>query len=176
VPDLRLLPARWPELESVWIGAGPVPDVLHRMLNGLAWLVRWRLLPSLLPLAGLFHWVISHVQWGEHRGGMFVRVEGVDRQGQARRRCWDLVAEGDDGPLIPSMAIAALVRRYLAGRRPMPGARPATGELGLADYEELFSTRTIYTGRRDLPPASGYCRSSPRAGSASQSSHSRPSL
>lgn len=150
VPDLRLLPARWPELESVWIGAGPVPELLHRMLNGLAWLVRWGLLPSLLPLAGLFHWVIGHVGWGEHRGGMFVRVEGVDRQGRLRQRAWDLVAEGDDGPLIPSMAVAALVRRYLAGARPAPGARPATGELSLADYEDLFRARAIYAGRREL--------------------------
>ncbi len=155
VPDLRLLPARWPELESVWAGAAPVPEVLHRMLNGLAWLVRWRLLPSLLPLAGLFHWVIGRVRWGEHRGGMFVLVEGVDRQGAARRRSWDLLAEGDDGPLIPSMAVAALVRRCLAGRRPAPGARPATGELELADYEELFSTRTIHAGRRELGPGHG---------------------
>jgi hypothetical protein len=34
----------------VWIGAGPVPEILHRALNGLAWLVRLRLLPSLPPL------------------------------------------------------------------------------------------------------------------------------
>lgn len=155
VPDLRLLPARWPELEWVWTGAAPVPELLHRMLNGLAWLVRWRLLPSLLPLAGLFHWVISHAGWGEHRGGMFVRVEGLDRQGRARRRAWDLVAEGDDGPLIPSMAVAALVRRYLAGARPAVGARPATGELELPDYEELFRGRTIYTGRRELGDGQG---------------------
>lgn len=153
VPDLRLLPARWPELESVWTGAGPVPEVLHRMLNGLAWLVRWRLLPTLLPLAGLFHWVISHVSWGAHRGGMFVRVEGVDREGRARRRSWDLVAEGDDGPLIPSMAVAALVRRCLAGQRPTPGARPAAGELELRDYETLFRGRAIYSARRDLGDA-----------------------
>lgn len=150
VPDLRLLPVRWPELESVWIGAGPVPQLLHRMLNGLAWLVRWRLLPSLLPLARLFHWVIGHAEWGEHRGGMFVRVEGVDHKGQLRQRAWDLVAEGDDGPLIPAMAVAALVRRCLAGRPPAPGARPATGELDLADYEELFRSRTIYAGCREL--------------------------
>lgn len=150
VPDLRLLPAHWPELEWVWTGAAPVPELLHRMLNGLAWLVHWRLLPTLLPLAGLFHWVISRVRWGEHRGGMFVLVEGVDRQGRARRRCWDLLAESDDGPLIPSMAVAALVRRCLAGQRPAVGARAAIGELCLADYEVLFGARTIYTGRREL--------------------------
>ena len=57
--------------------------------------------------------------------------------------------------MIPAMAVAALVRRCLAGRRPAAGARPATGELGLGDYEELFSTRTIHAGRRELEPAAG---------------------
>ena len=62
------------------------------------------------------------------------------------------MAEGDDGPLIPSMAVAALVRRTLGGARPAPGARPAIGELSLADYEGLFSTRAIHAGRRELEP------------------------
>ena len=46
------------------------------MLRGLAWLVRLRLLPSLSPLAGLLHWGSRTFRWGEHRGGMFVEVEG----------------------------------------------------------------------------------------------------
>jgi hypothetical protein len=62
VPDLQVLPDLWPQLDSVWMGAGPVPEVLHRMLNGLAWLVRLRLLPSLLQLARLFHFVSNVVR------------------------------------------------------------------------------------------------------------------
>src|SRR5205085_606043 len=69
VPDLRILPALWPQLRTVWMGAGPVPEILHRGLICLAWLVRWRLLPSLSPFAGLFHRVINVARWGEHRGG-----------------------------------------------------------------------------------------------------------
>ena len=52
VPDLQVLLGLWPGLRSVWIGAGPVPEIWHRALNALAWAVRLRLLPSLLPLAG----------------------------------------------------------------------------------------------------------------------------
>ena len=61
-----------------------------------------------------------------------------------------MIAEAADGPFIPSMAVAALVRRCLAGRKPAAGARPASGELDLPDYEELFRARTIYSGRREL--------------------------
>ncbi|MBV9861399.1 MAG: DUF4166 domain-containing protein [Alphaproteobacteria bacterium] len=149
VPDLRVLPELWPEAEEVWMGAGPVPEILHRVLIGLAWLVRLRLLPTAAPLAGLMHWVTNHARWGEHRGGMFVEVAGADGSGAPRRRSWHLLAEGEDGPLIPSMAVEAIVRNVLAGRKPAAGARACVRDLELGDYEALFSRRTIYTGIRD---------------------------
>jgi hypothetical protein len=152
VPDLKVLPDLWPGLESVWMGAGPVPETLHRMLNGLAWLVRLRLLPSLLPFSLLIHEVSNRVRWGEHRGGMFVVITGTDARGTPVKRSWHLLAEGDDGPLIPSMACQAIIERCLAGRRPMTGARAATTDLELEDYEALFARRTISTGTRTSDP------------------------
>ncbi len=149
VPDLQALPALWPELRNVWMGAGPVPEILHRALNGLAWLVRLGLLPSLSPFAPLFHRVINVLRWGEHRGGMFVAIEGLADDGHVRRRSWHLLAEGDDGPLIPSMAAAAIILRSLEGGKPAPGARAATRALELADYGALFARRRIDTGSRD---------------------------
>jgi hypothetical protein len=59
------------------------------------------------------------------------------------------LAEGNDGPLIPSMAVEALVRKVLAGHQPAPGARAAVRDLELRDYEALFAGRTIYTGFRN---------------------------
>ena len=135
VPDLAVLPELWPGLRSIWMGAGPVPEILHRALNALAWLVRFKLLPSLSPLAPLMHWATNVLRWGEHRGGMYVSVEGVRDDGVAVERSWHLVAEGDDGPFIPSMAAEAIIRHCLDGRQPRTGARPATSELELQDYE-----------------------------------------
>jgi hypothetical protein len=149
VPDLQVLPELWHELDSVWMGAGPVPEILHRMLIGLAWMVRLKILPSLLPFASLFHFVINVLRWGEHRGGMFVLIEGTDRNGKTIERSWHLLAEGDDGPYIPSMAVEAIVKRSLSGQTPPPGARPATNDLELEDYEAIFSKRTIYPGHRE---------------------------
>ena len=126
VPDLQVLPPLWPGVRTVWMGAGPVPEVLHRALNGLSWLVRWKILPSLTPLAPLFHRVIGFLRWGEHRGGMFVRVEGRTADRQQLTRTWHLLAEGEDGPLIPSMACEAIIRRILDGRP--PAARGTTGD------------------------------------------------
>lgn len=145
VPDLKVLAEEWPRVGSVWMGAGPVPEVLHRCLIGLAWLVRLRWLPSLSFFAPLFHLAINTLRWGEHRGGMFVKLEG-SAGGVAVERTWHLLAEGEDGPLIPSMAVEAIVRKCLDGAKPSAGARPATGDLELEDYEALFERRTIYTG------------------------------
>ncbi len=148
VPDLQLLPEVAPGVKTLWIGAGPVPEVLHLCLNGLAWLVRWKLLPSLTVFAPLFHFVINVLRWGEHRGGMFIAIEGESEDGKKIERSWHLLAEGEDGPFIPSMAVQAIIRNCLRGRQPDGGARPALRELELADYEAIFRDRTIYTGCR----------------------------
>ncbi len=150
VPDLLLVPRVRPDARSVWMGAGPVPVLFHRMLIGLAWLVRLRVLRSLAPAAPVFLRVINLLRWGEHRGGMFVELTGTDRAGAALAASWHLLAEGSDGPLIPSMAVEALLRKRLAGERPAPGARPAVDALDLDDYDRLFAGRGIHTGiRRD---------------------------
>jgi hypothetical protein len=148
VPDARVLSALWPELHRVWIGAGPAPEILHRALIALAWTVRFGLMGSASPLAPLMHWATNTLRWGEHRGGMFVELKGADAEGWAETRSWHLLAEGADGPLIPSMAAQAIVRKHLEGAPPRPGARACIDEIELCDYEKLFARRTIYTGVR----------------------------
>ena len=154
-PDLALARA-WPKaagLRELWTAAGPRPELLHRVLRLLAWLVRLKILPSLTPLAELLHWGSTVFTWGEHRGGMFVEIEGEGPAG-AVRRAWHLVAEGEDGPFIPSIGAATVIRRVLDGAGPKPGARPAAGEVTLQDYEAVFDTLHIQTGVWSAAPAS----------------------
>lgn len=154
VPDLTILPRLWPSVRSIWMGAGPRPELLHRMLNACAWLVSLGLPLPLTALSGVFYAAKTRLSWGEDRGGMFVRVAGLDGEGAAAARSWALTAEGDDGPFIPSMAAAAIILRILDGRPPQPGARSAAGAVSLADYQPLFDARRIVTGVRDELPAS----------------------
>lgn len=149
VPDLRELPRLWPGVRSVWMGAGPVPEIWHRGLNLMALLVRWKVLPSLTFLAPLFHGVIDRLAWGEHRGGMIVEMTGTAPDGRPVARSWHLVAEGEGGPFIPSMAAEVLIRHHLDGRPPPAGARSAATALELADYEPSFAARGIIHGFRD---------------------------
>ena len=108
---------------------------------------------------GLMHWAINiaalgrasrrHVRGGGRRA----------RTASASTRSWHMIAEGDDGPFIPAMACAAIIRNCLDGQRPAPGARPATGDLELEDYERLFARRAIHAGMREVPPRRPRCRS-----------------
>lgn len=155
VPDLRALAELWPAARDIWIGAAPVPEIFHRAFIALAWLVRLRLVRSLAILAPVIHRVTSALRWGEHRSGMFMDVRGADETGKPVRRSWHLTAEGDDGPYIPAMAVAALVRKTLDEQAPEPGARAATRDLELADYERLFAGRAIGWGVRHEPMPDG---------------------
>ncbi len=131
VPDLRVLPEIWPDARTVWMGAGPVPEILHRALIGFAWLVRWRVLPSLTPIVGLIRFVMNRIRWGEDRGGMFVEITGRSEGSKPTRKSWHLLAEGRDGPLIPCMAIEAVIRKLMNGDILQSGARTPIEDLAL---------------------------------------------
>jgi hypothetical protein len=147
VPDLQVIPPEYAMLRDIWMGAGPVPEVLHRILNLLAKARARFSLPSMVPLSGLFYTVLNMMKFGEHRGGMFVRARGL-RDGKNIEQSWHLLAEGDDGPYIPSMAIEAIIRKLIAGERLEAGARPATHALEISDYDALFHGRSIFAGFR----------------------------
>lgn len=149
VPDLGVLRELWPSAETVWVGAGPVPEILHRALAACAWLVRLKLIRSLSSLAPLMHFATNNFRWGEHRGGMFVEVQGEDASGAKTVRSWHMIAEGDDGPLIPSMAAASIIGKMLDGKPPAIGARASVSDLELEDYAVQFAGREIVTGIRE---------------------------
>ena len=157
VPDLQLLSDEWPEVKDVWMGAAPEPAVLHSLLRWFAGLVKLGLVPSLASLARLIHATANNVRWGEHRGGMFVEVRGEAEDGQSVTRSGHLLAEGHHGLYIPSMAVEAIIRKWLDGRPPRAGARPATAELESSDYRRVFADRPISTGTRNGTGTSDQC-------------------
>ncbi len=147
VPDLQIIPPEHPTLTDIWMGAGPVPETLHRVLNLLS-MARARFkLPSLVPFSKLFYLVLNMVKFGEHRGGMFVHAQGTTN-GKIIEQSWHLLAEGNDGPYIPSMTIEAIIRKFLIDQKPDTGARSGANALELSDYDNLFNNKKIYTGFR----------------------------
>jgi hypothetical protein len=137
VPDLEILPVLWPGLKTAWFGVGTRPRIFHFCMIAAAWLVRLRLLPALTWLARPMHFVSRSFTWGDHRSGMYIRVDG-QREGRKASRSWSLIADGDAGPNIPVMAAAVAVRRLAEGVPLAAGARAADRDFKLADYEPWF--------------------------------------
>jgi hypothetical protein len=65
---------------------------------------------------------------------MHVRATGVLPNGQTCTRTWHLVATDGDGPFVPTLAAAALIRKLKSGAAGWPGAMPCIGLLTLDDF------------------------------------------
>ena len=100
---------------------------------------------SLQPLAPMFRRLADLlIRFGSDRGGMFVEARGKDGEGRDVRATWSLVAEGGDGPVIPSLPALAILRRLAAGEL-APGATPCVGLLSLDAIEAEFLPYRIET-------------------------------
>jgi hypothetical protein len=84
--------------------------------------------PALKRMADWFQ------RFGTDAGAMHVSVAG-ELAGRSVTRHWDLVATHGDGPYVPTLAAAALVRRLATGIPVEPGALPCLGLLALSDFE-----------------------------------------
>ncbi len=146
--DLDLAPARLAVRDTAVFRAGLELPVLHLGLLAASLAVRLRLLPSLLPFAAAFRRIAAWFEpFGSDRGGMQVTAAGLDAAGRPVRAAWTLVAEGGDGPFIPTLpALAAL--RTIAGAA--PGARPCL--LPLAAIEAEFAPYRITASRHAAHP------------------------
>jgi hypothetical protein len=113
--------------------AGLELPVLHLGLWGLSFLVRWRILRSLEPLAALLRGIATLLEpFGTDRGGMIVRAVGRLPRGGHELRSWTLIAEAGDGPEIPALVARVLCRKAL-DRRLVSGARACLAEASLAE-------------------------------------------
>lgn len=148
VPDLQILPDQNKSIKNIWLGVGPTPEFLHRSLIVMAKIRKSLKLKPFTKLSPLFQQVLNFIKIGEHRGGMFIEATGI-KNGRQVKRSWHMIAEGDDGPYIPSMAAEGIIRKMLAGKYPVTGARVATKELKLKDYKMLFDGKPIYYGFRE---------------------------
>lgn len=135
VPDLTLLPHRHPGKPQVRFGAGLELRTLHRGMNTMALMTRlglvrdWSVYASLLKRAADVFKTL-----GTDAGGMHVTVEGISAEGDLGSRTWHLVATHGDGPYVPTLAAAALVRKLKSADGPLVGARPCVGILSLEDF------------------------------------------
>jgi len=153
VPDLELLPRRYPAVQSVTFRASLEVSLQHAVLWSMG---AWRRLGLPLPVARLgaaLDRVGTWLNWlGSDTGGMVVRVSGRDAAGERRSLTWELVARRNHGPEIPCMATVLLAERLAANESDWgaPGARVCMGMLRLADFEREFARYDISSDVKNI--------------------------
>jgi hypothetical protein len=135
VPDLVLLPPRYPGRPQLRFGAGLELRALHRGMNAMALATRLGLVRDWSVHAGWLKRMADALKGlGTDAGAMHVTVTGRQPRGGTQTRTWHLVATHGDGPFVPTLAAAALVRKLQHGELPFIGARPCVGCLTLDDF------------------------------------------
>lgn len=147
VPDLDLLPERYPDAETVRFRAGVEVGAFHIGLYALSWLVRAGLVGDAArharPLLAMKRRLSS---LGGDRGGMLVVVEGTGRDGAMLKRQWHLVAGSGHGPYVPTLAATILAKRLARGTANLVGAMPCLDLLTPAEVAAEVADLDIEMG------------------------------
>ena len=154
VPDLELLPERYPTLRKAMFRAGAEFSLLNRALGLMARLVSRRMLDSLQSLTGLAGLAFAMLRrFGSGRSGMVVDVTGA-RGGVLVARRWCLIAEEGDGLWVPALASALLADKLDQGGVPA-GARIGVNLLSLEEFRAAFAGLKIAdaVSDREVPPS-----------------------
>jgi NAD(P)-dependent dehydrogenase (short-subunit alcohol dehydrogenase family) len=146
VPDLALLPARYPGVQTVSFRAALEVSLQHYALWLLAQCRRMGLGLPMARWGAHFDRVGTWLNWlGSDTGGMRVRLRGFDNAGQEKCLTWELLAEDNHGPEIPCMAAVILANRHHRGDAFPSGAQVCMGILKLSDFEPEFARWGIKT-------------------------------
>src|SRR5215470_2144976 len=136
VPDLSLLPERYPALRAVRFDAALELAAAQFGMACLAGLARIGVLRQPERLAALALRMARGLdRFGTDVGGMHVAVEGIAATGQPLRRASYLVARQGHGPQIPCIPAIVLARKLARGEPIAPGARACIGMMTLEEFE-----------------------------------------
>jgi hypothetical protein len=152
VPDLELLPQRYPSARTVEFRAALEVGIQHFVLWFLAALrQRGVSIPVDRWAVGLDRVATTLDRFGGEYGGMLVAATGTAADGSRRRVCWQLMVPAIDGPEIPCMAAILLARRLARGQLLQRGAHPCMGFLMLRDFKSEFSRWNVRTRIEESP-------------------------
>lgn len=135
IPDLDLLPRRYPDLQTVRFRAGLAMAPMHFGMWGLSWAARVGVLRKPERLAEPLLWVKRRLKgFGGSTGAMFVTLKGRARDGKQIEATWHLLAPDGRGPYVPPTPAVVITRKLLAGEIAARGAMPAVGLMSLAEF------------------------------------------
>ena len=152
IPDLELLPQRYPGVQDVMFRAALEVRLGQQGMAALAWLRQRGLLPRLSGWAGLLNRAgLLLDPWGSPVGGMVMRLRGTGLDGQPLQLAWHITAGDHHGPEIPCMAAILLARKLAQGVALSPGASPCMGWLKLDEFAPEFNRWGMVTDLVEEP-------------------------
>lgn len=143
-PEALALPQH---IQNIEMMAGPRPTVLHRVLVLLSRLRQRRLFPKLSIFTGMMNAVQKMLSIGDGRSGMIVSTD-TEKSGFV---LWHLIATDPDGPNIPILPAAILVKKILSGDKLSPGAYHGGGQVNLTEFRNEWQDLKIIDGFRAKP-------------------------
>lgn len=146
VPDLTLLPQRYPGVKTVQFRAALELRVQHFALWLVATLRRIGVPFAIERWAHPLNRFASVLDvFGTDRGGMLISLEGVGKNGGRTQLEWHLTADAGHGPEIPCMAAIILARKLARGEMSVRGAQACMGLLELTAFDPEFKKWNIST-------------------------------
>ncbi|MGY4515184.1 saccharopine dehydrogenase NADP-binding domain-containing protein [Lysobacter sp. HA18] len=144
VPDLSVLPSRYPTLRHCDFRAGLELRRMHFGLWLASWLVRVGAVRSLArwarPLLRMSEWWQAT---GSDVGIMTVEMRGVGHDGKAKHVMWSIVARDGSGPQIPATAAVVLARKLARDELPNSGARSCVDLFTLDEFMQALENFSI---------------------------------
>lgn len=111
----------------------------------LGLMVKWGVIKNPLPLAPWLMKARAFIRpFTSDRGGMVVLTSGLDAHGIEVTARWSLLATHGDGPFVPILPMAAVIKKLLAGQI-KTGAMIADEVLDLKDIEAEMAHHHITT-------------------------------
>jgi saccharopine dehydrogenase-like NADP-dependent oxidoreductase len=153
--DPLIMAERYKLTSRMTFSAGLVSSTEQYGFEVLAWLRRIGLLTR-------YNWLVPVLVAGrkftrhfcDDRGGMVIRVTGLDAETRWTEVTWSLLAEKGHGPHVPILPLVAAVRMLLADEI-APGARLIQGEIPLDKIEQEFESLAITAQLQHAPRPSG---------------------
>jgi hypothetical protein len=136
IPDFSLFPQRYATLSDIRFGSCMDAPGLAPLLSFRSLCVRHRWVRNwtfLLPCIRLLMRCMKPL--GSRHSGFFMRVEGISKNGEAKKAVFEVLAQGGSGLEIPVTPVVILVKRMLQGYQPPAGAYPCMGLLTLDAFK-----------------------------------------
>lgn len=155
VPDLSLFPEYYKGVDTVVFSAGTGLKITHYGTWLFAGLIRLGIIRNPPQWANFLHKnSLKLERFGDGQSGMYIELTGLDKEQRPLKLCWELIAKGNDGVHIPTLASVALTRKLLADNLTARGAMSSMGLLTLDEYLAELAGLQVETQLQELYPLS----------------------